>query len=144
MCLGKANGCEGGRASPANDACMSDVRLSAECMHLVVVAFWECTEYSHRNGSDDQRTSESLHEDGVLDLPKSRLLDPHFAIKDFTDHVAFFVFGDPGLVFIAIGAAESVERTFSHVYRGFVVVFGKKLPWAEMAMVHAMEYLGKI
>ncbi len=115
-----------------------------QSMQLVVVSFRQCTEDSHRNGSDDQRTSESLHEDGVLDLPKSRLLDPDFAIKDFTDNVAFFVFGDPRLVFIAIGAAESVERTFPHVHRGFVVIFGKKLPWAEMAMMHAMEDLERI
>ncbi len=135
-----------------SDACMSDVRLNAnamqqcyaEDMHLVVVAFWQCTEDSHRDGSDDQRTPESLHEDGVLDFPKSRLLDPDFAIKDLADDVAFLVFGDPGFVFVAVGTAESVERTFAHVHRGFIVIFGEKLPWAEMAMVHAVENLGTI
>ena len=114
----------------------------AELMHLIVVAFWECAEYSHGDGSDDERTPESLHEDRVLDLPKSRLLNPDFAIKDFTDDVAFLVSGDPGFVFVAISAAESIERTFTHVQGGFVVVFGEKLPWAEMAMVHAVEDLG--
>ena len=74
-------------------------------MHLVVVAFWECTENSHRDGRDDQCTSDSLNEDGVLDLSKSRLLNPDFTIKDFTDDVSLFVFGDPGFVFVAIGAA---------------------------------------
>ena len=98
---------------------MSDVapQRYAKHMHLVVVAFRESTKYSHRDGSDDQSTSKSLHEDGVLDLPKSRLLDPDFAIKDFTDDVAFLVFGDPGFVFVAVGAAKSVEGIFSHVHR---------------------------
>lgn len=71
-------------------------------------------------------------------------MDPDFAIKNFTDEVAFLVFGDPGFVFVAIGAAESVERTFAHIHGGFVVVLGEKLPWAEMAMMHAVEDLGRI
>ena len=86
-------------------------------MHLIVVAFREGTEYPHRYGSDDQCTSESLQEDGVLDLPESRLLNPDFAIKDLTHDVAFLVLGDPGLVFVAVGAAERVEGTFAHVHR---------------------------
>lgn len=86
-------------------------------MHLIVVALWKGTENSHRDGSDDQCTSKSLQEDGVLDLPESRLLNPDFAIKDLTDDVAFLVFGDPGFVFVAVGAAKRVEGTFAHVHR---------------------------
>lgn len=89
----------------------------AEHMHLIVVAFWECTEDSHRDGSDDQSTSKSLHEDSILDLPKSRLLDPDFPIKDFTDDVAFLILGDPRFVFVTVGAAESIKGTFTHVHR---------------------------
>lgn len=138
--VGEAGGREFGRASPASDACMSDsTQRYAEHMHLIVVAFGKCTKYSHGNRSDDQCTSKGLHEDGVLDLTKSGLLDPDFAIKNFTDDVAFLVFGDPGLVFVTVGAAESVERAFAHIQRGFIVVLGEKFPWAEMAMVHAVE-----
>ena len=118
VCLGEASGRDSGeRLRPATHACqVSDsTQRYAGHMHLVVVAFRGCTEDSHGNGSDDQCTSESLHEDGVLDLPKSRLLDPDLAIENFTDDVAFLVFGDPGLVFVAIGGAESVERTFACV-----------------------------
>ena len=105
------------------------MRRYAEHMHLIVVPFWECTKDSYGDGSDDQCTSQSLYEDGVLDLPKSRLLDPDFAIKDFTDDVAFLIFGDPRFVFVAVGAAESVEGTSAHVHGVFVVVFGEELPW---------------
>lgn len=106
-----------GRLWPAMHACQmsNSTQRDTDRMHLIVVAFWECTKYSHRDCSDDQRTSKGLHEDGILDLPKSRLLDPDFTIQDFTDDVAFLVFGDPGFIFVAIGAAESVERIFAHV-----------------------------
>ena len=116
----------------------------ADHMHLIVVAFGERAKDPHGDSSDDQCTTKSLHEDGVLDLPKSRLLDPDFTIEDFPDNVAFLVFGDPGFVFVAIGAADSVERTFAHVPGGFVVVFSEKLPWAEMAMVHTVKDLDRI
>ena len=86
-------------------------------MHLVVATFWDSTEDPHRDGRDDQRTSDSLQEDGVLDLPKSWLLDPDFAIQDFADDVPFLVFGNPGFVLVAVGAAKGVERTFAHVHR---------------------------
>lgn len=108
------------RASPtSDDACMSPVATQRDVkhMHLIVVAPWKGTENSHRDGGDDQCTSKSLQEDGVLDLPESRLLNPDFAIKDFTDDVAFLVFGDPGFVFVAVGAAKRVEGTFAHVHR---------------------------
>lgn len=94
-------------------------------MHLKVVAFWESAENPYRDGRDDQRTAKSLQEDGVLDLPESRLLDPDLAIKDLADDVAFLVFGDPGFVFVAVGAAKGVEGTFAYIHRCFVVVFGK-------------------
>ena len=113
-------------------------------MQLVVVAFWKGAENSHGDDSDDQRTSQGLHKDGVLDLPKSRLLDPDFAVKDFTDEVAFLVLGDPGFVFVAVGAAKGVEGAFAHVHGGLVVVFDEKFPWAEMAMVHSVEHLEDI
>ena len=113
-------------------------------MQLVVVAFWERAKNSHGYGSDDQPASEGLTEDGVLDLPKRRLLNPDLTIKDFANDVTFLVFGHPGFVFVAIGAAESVEGTFAHLHRGPVIVFGKKLPRAEMAVVHAVEDLGEI
>lgn len=134
------------RLQPAVLACqMSDsMQRYARRMHLVVVAFWERAKNSHGDGSDDQPASEGLTEDSVLDLPKRRLLDPDLAIKDFADHVTFLVFGNPGFVFVTIGAAESVERTFAHIHRVPVVVFGKKLPWAEMAVVHAVEDLREI
>ena len=134
------------RLQPAVHACpMSDsMQRYAGRMHLVVVAFWERTKNSHRDGRDDQSASKGLTEDGVLDLPKRRLLNPDLTIKDFADEVTFLVFGHPGFVFVAIGAAESVERTFAHFHRGPVIVFGKKLPWAEMAVVHAVEDLGGI
>ena len=133
------------RLQPAVLACqMSDLmQRYARRMHLVVVAFWERAKNSHGDGSDDQPASEGLTEDSVLDLPKRRLLDPDLAIKDFADHVTFLVFGNPGFVFVTIGTAESVERTFAHIHR-VPVVFGKKLPWAEMAVVHAVEDLREI
>ena len=106
------------RLRPAVRACqMSDsMQRYAGRMQLVVVAFWERTKNSHGYCSDDQPASEGLTEDGVLDLPKRRLLNPDLTIEDFADDVTFLVFGHPGFVFVAIGAAESVERTFAHFH----------------------------
>ena len=120
MDLGKASGRGLDRASPtSDDACMSNVATLdyAKHLHLIVVAFWDSTEDPHRDDCDDQRTSESLYEDGVLDLSESRLLDPDFTIKDFTEDVTFLVLDDPRFVLVAVGAAERVEGTFAHIHR---------------------------
>lgn len=80
---------------------------------LVVVSFRQSTEDPYGDGSDDERTADGLEEDGVLDLAKSWLLDPHLTIEDLADEVTLFVFGDPRLIFIAVGTSECIERSFA-------------------------------
>lgn len=81
-----------------------------------------------------------MKEDGVLDLSKCRLLNPNLPVEDFAYHIALLVLGDPWLVLVGIAATKCVERVFLHLEdRGGIIVFGKKLPWAEMTMVHAVK-----
>ena len=111
-------------------------------MPLVVTSLRECDEDTDGNSSDYKRTEDGLKKDGVLDLPQSRFLDPHFPIQDFAENVAFLVLGNPWFVFIAVAATESVEGTLAEFEAGGrVVVLRKELPRSEMTMVHAMEDL---
>ncbi len=76
---------------------------------LVEISFRDGTEDPHGDGSDDERAGDGLEEDCVLDLTKGRLLDPHFTIENLADEIAFFVFGNPRLIFIAVGSSECIE-----------------------------------
>lgn len=78
-------------------------------MLSIEVALRERTEDAHGNSSDDQRTTESLEEYRVLDLAKSRFLDPYFAIENFPDEVTLLVLGDPGFIFVAVSAAHGIK-----------------------------------
>lgn len=76
---------------------------------LELVAFRNGTENTHDDCRTEHGDEDSLNEDGVLDLPECRLLDPHFAIKDLPYEIASIVFCDPGLVFVAIFGSKTVE-----------------------------------
>lgn len=109
---------------------------------LIVIPLRKRNENADGNGSGYKRTKNSLEEDCVLDLSQSRFLDPDLTIKDFTQDVAFLVFGDPGLVLIAGAAAESVEGSFAEFeFRGRIIIFCEQLPRTKMAMMHAVENL---
>lgn len=93
---------------------------------LIVLPFGKSTENADGDCSDDDRPSEGLEKDGVLNLAKSWLLDPHFTVEDLAEDVTLLVLGNPGFVLIAIGTAHRVERAFAHVeVRRIVVLFSK-------------------
>ena len=81
----------------------------------VVVAFWKSDEDGHAHGRDDNRTSNCLYENGVLDLAKSWLLNPDLTIEYLPKDVAFLVLGDPRFIFITVIAAKAVEGAFLHL-----------------------------
>lgn len=66
--------------------------------HLEEVASGNCAEDTDSNTADNERTEDGLDEDGVLDLAKSGLLDPDFAVEDLADDIALLVPSDPRLV----------------------------------------------
>ncbi len=49
---------------------------------LVVISFRQSTEDPNADGSDDERATDGLEEDRILDLAKCWLLDPHLTIED--------------------------------------------------------------
>lgn len=108
---------------------------------LEEVSFRNGNEDAHRDSCNDKSASDSLEEDGVLNLAQSRLLYPDLTIEDFSEDVPFLILGDPRLIFVAISAAEAVEGGFAHFEGCCVIVFGEELPGTEMAVVHAMKNL---
>ena len=65
---------------------------------LKEIASRDGAEDTNGNTADNERTKDGLDEDSVLDLAKSRLLDPDFAIEDLADNVPLLVLGDPWLI----------------------------------------------
>ncbi len=100
---------------------------------------------SQEDGSDDRRDDkggkQSLHEDGILDLTKSRLLNPDLSVEDLADDIALVVFSDPRLIFVAIGRPQAVERILFGIVGRRLILVAEEFPGAEMTMVHAMENL---
>ena len=110
-------------------------------VELVKVSCGKCTEDADGDSGHDQSTSHGLEEYCILDLAKRRLLDPDLAIKDLPKDIALFVFGDPGFVFVAIGATHSFKGTLAHFELGVVVIFGEEFPGSQMSVVHAVKDL---
>ena len=108
---------------------------------LVKVSCGKCTEDANGDSGHDQSTSHGLEEYRILDLAKRRLLDPDLTIEDFPEDIALLVFGDPGLVFVAVGATHSLKGALGHVKVRVVVIFGEEFPGSQMAVVHAVEDL---
>jgi hypothetical protein len=77
--------------------------------HLELVSLRNCTEDANYNGCDDDRYDDGLQEDGVLDLAKSGLLNPHLAVEHLPDNIALVVFGNPWFIFVAVMGAKAVE-----------------------------------
>lgn len=65
------------------------------------------------DADDDEGKSEgaadSLQKDGVLNLAKSRLLDPDLTVEHLADEVALFILGDPRLVLVAVAGSKRIE-----------------------------------
>lgn len=103
---------------------------------------WHGAEDADEDARQDERSEHSLDEDGILDLTKSRLLNPDFTVEDLADNEALLVLGDPGFIFVAVavGADEGIGREARFVVDHFVVV-SEQLPWAEVAVMHAVEDL---
>lgn len=94
--------------------------------------------------SQDQAAKNStkyrLDEDCILNLSKSRLLDPGFAIEDLPDTVTLLVLGNPGLCLVAVVAVEAVEGViFAFHLAGCFVFILKQLPRPEVSVVHAVK-----
>lgn len=66
------------------------------------VAFGNCAKDANSHARDYEGAENGLDEDGILDLAKSRLLNPDLAIKDLADKVALLVTRHPWLVFVRI------------------------------------------
>lgn len=109
---------------------------------LIIVSFRDGDKDAHGDGGNDDGAADGLEEDGILNLPQSWVLDPHFPIEDLPDEVALLVLCHPGLVLVAVARAKTVERTLLHlIVGGSVVVFGEQLPGPQMSMMHAVENL---
>lgn len=87
----------------------SNVPSYPDYRNLEKVTFGNGDEYAYRDGGNDERTTESLKADCVLNLAESWLLDPNLTVKNFTNDISFFVFGNPWLVFVTITRAHGVE-----------------------------------
>ena len=68
-------------------------------IHLEEVAVRYSAEDANEHGREHEGAEQTLEEDGVLDLAKSRLLDPDLAIEDAANDVALGILGYPRLVF---------------------------------------------
>lgn len=69
---------------------------------LVEIAMWNGAEDTSEDGGDDECSEKRLDENSVLDLTKSRFIDPDLAVEDFAEDIALLVLRDPGLVFVAV------------------------------------------
>lgn len=69
---------------------------------LEEVALGNGTKDTDSHARDDKGTENGLDEDGILDLAKSRLLDPDLTVKDLANKIALFVACNPWLVFVGI------------------------------------------
>lgn len=106
----------------------------------------------HQNKDQNQQTrskqscQHGLHKDGVLDLPQRGLLDPDLAVKDLADNVALLVLDDPGLILVAVAAAERVKRPLAHAaavlahHLNVALVRLEQLPRPHVPVVHAVEH----
>ena len=81
-------------------------------IELIEIAAWHSAEDSDKQGREQESTDECLNEDGVLNLSKSWLGDPDFAVEDFADDVTLLVSGDPRFIFEGVGdgADECILR----------------------------------
>ena len=79
--------------------CSSETWTSRENNRLEVSAFGDGAEDADSDCRYEECAEDGLEEDGVLNLAKSRLLDPHLAVEDLADNVAPLVFRHPWLVF---------------------------------------------
>lgn len=104
-----------------------------------VVTRWEGFKYANDDGREEKRSENGLKEDRILDLAKSRLLNPDFTIQDLTEYVALLIFSDPRFVLVAVATPKRIERSFLHFEIGrCVIIFGKQLPRPKMTMMHAV------
>lgn len=77
--------------------------------HLIEVAPGNHNKDHHQDRRAQDRTEDSLNEDGVLDLAKGGFLDPDLTVEDLADDVALVVLGDPGFVLVASVGPEGVH-----------------------------------
>lgn len=109
---------------------------------LVKTSLRNCDEDANGDGGNDNGAKNRLDEDGILDLAQSRFLDPNLTVEYLADDVTLLVLDDPGLIFIIVAGAETVERAFLHLVVGrSIVILGEKFPRSEMSMMHTMENL---
>lgn len=105
------------------------------------VALWHRNEDGRQNRTTKETTENSLQEDRILDLTKSRLLNPSLTVKDLSDNIAVLVLGNPGLSFVAVVCVEGVHRSFSGAFRfdGSILGVLKQLPGTEMTVVETVK-----
>ena len=85
----------------------------AECHFLESlseeVACGKGFEDANDNSREENGAKNGLEKDCILDLAKSRLLNPNFTIQDLTEYIALLVLDDPGFILIAIVTSKRVE-----------------------------------
>jgi len=109
---------------------------------LEEVASGNCAEDTDNHTANYERPEDGLDEDGVLNLAKSGLLDPDFAVENLADDIALLVLGDPWLVLPRVARrvrADSVCRVLLCVVALRLVVGREELPWSQVTVVHAVE-----
>ena len=100
-------------------------------IHLEEVAVRYSAEDANEHGREHEGAEQTLEEDGVLDLAKSRLLDPDLAVEDLADDIALLVPRDPWLVLPRVAGsvrADSVCRVLLCVVALWLVVRREELP----------------
>lgn len=110
---------------------------------LEEVALGNSTKDTDSHARDEKSTENGLDEDRVLNLAKSRLLDPDLTVKDLANKVALFVACNPWLVFVRIARCVkfyALGRLGFDLFGLQFIVRGKKLPRSEMSVMHAVQH----
>ena len=93
---------------------------------LIKASFRNRHEDANSDGRNDDGATDRLEKDSILDLAQSRFLDPHLTVEYLADDVSLLVFDDPWLILVAVGGAETVERSFLHLVAGrSIIVLGE-------------------
>lgn len=92
-------------------------------------------ENRRQDTAKQKRSKHRLDENRILDLSQRRLLDPDLAIKDLSHNIALLVLDNPWLILVRFSSPSGIHRCLLTL--GLWVL--KQLPWAEVAVVHAVE-----
>jgi hypothetical protein len=107
---------------------------------------WNSYKQRGQRPRTDSRKQNTLHKDGVLDLPEGGLLDPRLPVQHLADGVPLPVPHHPRLVLVAVAGPETVKRALGRraddgvfVVVVVVEVRDEELPGPDVPVVQAVE-----